>query len=98
VSTPRSSRKGRILVDEDKCKGCELCTTVCPYGIIHLSDCYNAKGYRPATLVDPEGRCTGCTLCAVMCPDAAITVFRQVRVSSPVTSKVVDGRGRLVNS
>jgi 2-oxoglutarate ferredoxin oxidoreductase subunit delta len=38
----------------------------------------NAKGYYPATLVDPEGKCTGCALCAVACPDVCITVYRLV--------------------
>jgi 2-oxoglutarate ferredoxin oxidoreductase subunit delta len=88
VTTRRSSLgKGRILVDEEKCKGCELCTTVCPYELIHMADHYNAKGYRPAELVDPEGRCTGCTLCAMICPDAAITVFRQVRIRPAAASR-----------
>jgi 2-oxoglutarate ferredoxin oxidoreductase subunit delta len=73
--------KGHILVDQAMCKGCELCTTVCPYHLIHMAEFFNAKGYRPAMLADPEGRCTGCTLCAMICPDAAITVFRQVKVS-----------------
>ena len=80
VATRRSSlAKGRIEVDQELCKGCELCITVCPYGLIHMADHYNAKGYKPAILVDPQGSCTGCTLCAMICPDAVITVYRQVR-------------------
>ena len=76
--------KGRIVIDEELCKGCELCTTVCPYRLITLADHYNAKGYRPALLVDSERRCTGCTLCAMICPDVAITVLREVKVRSDV--------------
>ncbi len=68
--------KGRIAVDEERCKGCELCAPVCPKGVIHMAETFNAKGYRPAMLVDPEGECTGCAICAVICPDAAITVYR----------------------
>ena len=74
--------KGRVVVDEEACKGCELCLSMCPTGIIQMADYYNAKGYRPARLVDPDHRCTGCTLCATICPDAAITVFREVKVRS----------------
>ena len=73
--------KGRILINEALCKGCELCVTVCPYNLIHMADHYTAKGYTPATLADADGRCTGCMLCAMICPDAAITVFREVKVS-----------------
>jgi 2-oxoglutarate ferredoxin oxidoreductase subunit delta len=87
VARHRSSlAKGRIVVNEELCKGCGLCLTVCPYNLIRLADHYNSKGYRPATLVDLEGQCTGCTLCAMMCPDAVITVFRLVRARSPVNA------------
>jgi 2-oxoglutarate ferredoxin oxidoreductase subunit delta len=69
-----------IVIDEERCKGCELCTTVCPKGnLVQMSPRFNAKGYRPSTFVDPEGRCTGCTLCALMCPDMVITVYRTVK-------------------
>jgi len=76
--------KGRIVIAEEWCKGCELCTTVCPYHLITIADHYNAKGYRPARLADPEGRCTGCTLCAMMCPDVLITVYREVKVGPEI--------------
>jgi len=46
--------------------------------IVISTDRPTAKGYYPATLVDPEGKCTGCALCAVACPDVCITVYRQV--------------------
>ena len=69
---------GRIIIDEDRCKGCELCITACPPGVIGLAHHFNAKGYRPAALLDPEHKCTGCALCAAMCPDACITVYRDI--------------------
>jgi 2-oxoglutarate ferredoxin oxidoreductase subunit delta len=71
--------KGRITVEESLCKGCELCTTVCPKDLLHMTmDRFTPKGYHPAALVDPEGACTGCAICSVICPEAAITVFRMV--------------------
>ena len=70
--------RGRITVDVDRCKGCELCVTVCPKDVIRVAETFNAKGYRPAQLVDPNNECTGCAICAVICPDAAITVYRFV--------------------
>jgi 2-oxoglutarate ferredoxin oxidoreductase subunit delta len=74
--------RGTIIVDEDRCKGCELCEAVCPKGIIVMADSFTSRGYHPARLVDSifvdaRGQCTGCLLCAVVCPEAAITVFRE---------------------
>lgn len=71
--------KGRIVVDDALCKGCELCTTVCPKGVIHMAqDRLTPRGYHPAALIDPQGECTGCAICAVICPDVAIAVYRWV--------------------
>jgi 2-oxoglutarate ferredoxin oxidoreductase subunit delta len=73
--------KGRILIEEALCKGCELCTTVCPKDLIHLdAERFTSKGYHPAVLIDADGACTGCAICSVICPEAAITVFRMVPV------------------
>jgi 2-oxoglutarate ferredoxin oxidoreductase subunit delta len=75
----KSMAKGRIVVNEMYCKGCELCTSVCPQDLIHMAlDRLTPKGYHPAALVDPDGECTGCAICAVICPDSAITVYRLV--------------------
>jgi 2-oxoglutarate ferredoxin oxidoreductase subunit delta len=77
--------KGRIVVDENLCKGCGLCITVCPKDVIRIqTDRLTPKGYHPASLLDPEGACTGCAICSVICPDAAITVYRWV----PATEKI----------
>ncbi|HIY09138.1 MAG TPA: 4Fe-4S binding protein [Firmicutes bacterium] len=65
-----------MTVNENVCKGCGLCVSVCPKKIIRLSpDRLNAKGYSPAEVVKPE-ECIGCAMCGIMCPDSAITVER----------------------
>ena len=53
--------RGTVVIDTNRCKGCELCTTVCPQHVLVMADFYNARGYRPAQLVDPDSKCTGCT-------------------------------------
>jgi 2-oxoglutarate ferredoxin oxidoreductase subunit delta len=69
--------KGRIVVNELYCKGCEMCAEACPQDVIILAaDRITAKGYHPAELKADDG-CTGCGICAVVCPEAAITVYRE---------------------
>ena len=67
--------KGKTVIDIEKCKGCEICTTACKEGAISMSKDLNSKGYRYAVLVDDL--CTGCTNCAVVCPDGVIKVYRE---------------------
>ncbi len=65
----------KIVVDEEKCKGCELCIAACPKHIIVMSEHFNEKGYHPAKQINPE-KCNGCTFCAIICPDVAIEVYK----------------------
>ncbi len=71
--------KGAIVVDREKCKGCELCVVACPTHVIELTKEVNGKGYRYAHMANPDA-CTGCTSCALVCPDSCITVYRAKKV------------------
>lgn len=67
---------GRVTFDVNRCKGCELCTTMCPVKIIVMDKTgINVKGYYPATVKEMD-KCTGCASCARICPDCVITVER----------------------
>ena len=37
----------KINIDRDRCKGCLLCISFCPQGVIKLDDKLNAQGIRP---------------------------------------------------
>lgn len=42
---------GTVTFRRDRCKGCELCTLVCPKHIIVMDESTtNRKGYHPATV------------------------------------------------
>ena len=73
---PQKERKvkGRVEIDIQKCKGCELCTEACKEDALSLSETINIKGYR--YIVANNDLCTGCVNCALVCPDAVITVYR----------------------
>ena len=65
---------GKVTFDENRCKGCELCTTVCPVKIVIMDkNKINIKGYHPATVKEME-KCIACGSCARICPDSVITV------------------------
>ena len=64
----------KITIDKNACKGCGLCVTVCPKGILILSESeLNDKGYSPVEITDMDA-CTACASCAKMCPDVVFTV------------------------
>lgn len=68
--------KGRVTFAENTCKGCGLCTTVCPVKIIQINKTkINQKGYYPAGIEEKE-KCIACGNCARFCPDSVITVER----------------------
>jgi 2-oxoglutarate ferredoxin oxidoreductase subunit delta len=70
--------RGRVVISEIYCKGCELCVHACPQEVLEIAiDRLTPKGFHPARLKS-EG-CTGCAICAIVCPEAAITVYREVQ-------------------
>jgi len=70
-----SRAKGRIVIQESRCKGCGLCIDACPKKHIRLSEQPDARGIRVACFDDTH-ECTGCAFCYTVCPDVAITVYR----------------------
>ena len=83
---------GYIKINKDKCKGCMLCLSVCPKGLIKGSSKLNKMGIyyvefvknggpvRRSTstskILPGEGGCTGCAMCALICPDVCIEVYK----------------------
>lgn len=85
--------KGFVVIDVDRCKGCGLCTNVCPANILVLSpDTFNAKGYHPVMVTDAE-KCIGCASCARICPDVVFTVYRQKRQTQRANVQVTAAAG-----
>lgn len=74
--------KSLLKFNVDKCKGCELCISVCPKKILKIHEVeINAMGYHPISVIDME-ECTGCSNCALVCPDGVISVYREARSKS----------------
>jgi 2-oxoglutarate ferredoxin oxidoreductase subunit delta len=75
IALPKQRKvKGKVEINIERCKGCELCTVECKEHALSLGDAINIKGYR--YVVANNDLCTGCINCALVCPDAVITVYR----------------------
>lgn len=65
----------RVEIDDNRCKACYLCVSVCPKKCLGKAKQISKKGYFPAVQERPED-CIGCKMCYTMCPDIAITVMK----------------------
>jgi len=62
-----------VEIDEEFCKGCNLCVEFCPKNVFTTSERLTKRGYFVPEVVNPSA-CTGCLLCEHLCPDMAITI------------------------
>ena len=68
--------KGAIVVNSDRCKGCQLCVVACPKNVIALAPKkVNVHGYPYVEQTGDD--CIGCASCAIVFPDGCITVYKK---------------------
>jgi len=67
-------KKGKIVIQTDRCKGCAFCVEACPRKCIAISKAINKRGVHPAEFIN-EDECIACSLCAKFCPDVCIEVW-----------------------
>ena len=66
----------KITINQEKCKGCNLCVVFCPKGLIKKSSKLNKNGLAFAEFTDNQ-ECLGCMICALICPDCCIEVYKE---------------------
>ena len=65
--------RGTVVIEVERCKGCELCIPACRPGVLSMSEEANAHGFR-FPLLSPG--CTACRACREVCPDFVFEVYR----------------------
>jgi len=70
LDTIKASR-GRVIIIEDRCKGCGFCVEYCPRDVLGMSSKFNAKGYHVPEALN-ESKCVNCHFCEALCPEFAI--------------------------
>jgi len=83
LSTPskdfKTNKKKKLFgvwIDEDLCKGCEICIDFCPTKVYENSEKINRRGYYQPK-IEAEEKCTGCRLCELLCPEIAIVIMEK---------------------
>ena len=57
----------QVEVISQLCKGCGLCVSLCPTGVL-------AKSAEGKAMVADETKCIGCQNCVLHCPDFCVEV------------------------
>ena len=77
----KDEQKDKVLIlQRNRCKGCDLCINVCPNKALENSKELNKNVQYPPDAVE-NGKCTFCRLCEYTCPDFAIYVAKLSEVT-----------------
>ena len=66
-----ANRIPKIVIDQERCKGCDLCLELCPKKIFQESQEMGIKGFR-IRIPKLSTQCSSCGLCKYFCPEGAI--------------------------
>ena len=73
TASPMKKTVREIIIDDQFCKGCNLCVEVCPRKVFGPGGQRSRAGYSMPKALEPE-KCSVCFLCEMTCPDLALTV------------------------
>ena len=77
--------KAKVVIRKDRCKGCELCISVCPKHILAIDDTeVNINGYHAVNIIAEEEciACAAAALCVRMVPSIYTELNRRSKEMS----------------
>jgi len=84
MTTPRYIKNvASLKLDEERCIGCDLCTAVCPHGVLVMKEI-------KANIADLDA-CIECGACVINCPVEALTVKKGVGCASAIINGWLTG-------
>ena len=75
-----------IAINDDLCKGCNICIEFCPLDVFEGSDKLNRKGYY-VPIVARADDCNECSICDLLCPDMAIILIKESKPGANDTKR-----------
>ena len=79
METLKAPENTPVWTDENRCKACDVCVSVCPAGVLAMRPEPSSVLGAMITVVYPES-CIGCKDCELHCPDFAIFVAEKNEV------------------
>ena len=70
-----AAKRGKAVIDSKSCKGCGLCVSICPAGVLRFHDSPGNKWGVDVAAAAPE-YCNGCGKCEMQCPDFAVFAYK----------------------
>jgi 2-oxoglutarate ferredoxin oxidoreductase subunit delta len=68
------ARKGKVIIDRERCKGCYLCIRACPVKVLEADREPNSTGTYPVKAANLE-KCIACGSCFEVCPDVCLEIY-----------------------
>jgi len=84
-----------VWVDEDRCKACEICVSVCPAGVLAMRAEPSSTLGAMVEVMHPND-CIGCKSCELNCPDFAIYVAQKDEYSFAKLRKEAKQRAKAI--
>jgi len=83
------TRRYSLILDKNRCIGCEVCQIICPREAIEIIKPVKIEGERikhPSIRID-EKKCSFCGMCNAICPVGALTLKINEEKTIPVLEK-----------